>query len=287
MGSSFSCPSEFTLSPVGMLQCVAPCPADKGFQLSGDASGTVCRYTGDPSHTVLLHPLPAVNVPEGKSKIFSYKTLENGNLYDAELSRVQNALAIEYGKIDGKTKVGNAFKALQDAENVRSQAPDAYQTARVNYYTLTKGDGWVNEEKVRIAASEAQPVIDQYVSTTSGLDQQIKQQQSTIDVVNGVKDKVLSVQDDMAYSVGAFSKQIADVKNQINMQRHAKLQEEAEKSNGWIEILLNILIVLSTLAAIFFLIRKLSLPSAPVPRTPGTAEFMERFRRLMQGTGAK
>lgn len=267
MGGSFSCPSEFTLSPVGMLQCVAPCPADKGFQLSGDASGTVCRYTADPSHNVLLRPLPAVGVPEGKSKVFSYKTLENANLYEAELSRVQNALAVEYGKIDGQTKVSGAFKALQDAENVRSQAPDAYQTARVNYYTLTKGDAWINEEKARIAAAEAQPVIDQYVSTTSGLDQQIKQQQSTIDVVNGVKDKVLSVQDDMQYSVGAFSKQIADIKNQINMQRHAKLQEDADKSNGWIEILLNILIVLTTLAAIFFLVRKLSARTVAQPQT--------------------
>lgn len=261
MGGSFSCPSEFTLSPVGALQCVPPCPTSKGFQLSGDATGTVCQYTADPTHKVLLRPLPAVFVKEGTSAVFSYKTLSNAALYEAELVRAQNALAVEYGKIDEKTKISGAFQALQDAENVRDQAPEAYGAARVSYYTMTKGAGWANEEKARVAAAEAQPVVDRYVATRAGLGKQINQQQSTIDVVNGVKDKVLSVQDDMQYSVGAFSKQIADIKNQINLQRHAKLQEN---SDGWVDILLNILIVLSTLVALFFVIRKLAAPPPPV-----------------------
>jgi hypothetical protein len=56
----------------------------------------------------------------------------------------------------------DAFRDLQKAENVRDKSPEAYQVARTAYYTLLKGDTWLNEEKQRIAGAEVAPEVQKY-----------------------------------------------------------------------------------------------------------------------------
>lgn len=263
-----NCPSEFVVSPVGFGQCVAPCPADKGYELVGNANGALCQYTADSTFNVKLLPVPAIQLQPGQAPP-SYKTLPNANIYETELKRAHGALAVMYGKIDAKTKVNAAFAKLQDAENVRDESPESYNAARVGYYTLIKGDTWINQEKARIAKTEAQPVIDNYNASYKDMNAQANQQKATIDVVNGVKDKLLTVQDDMAYSVNAFSKQIADIKNKINIDRQHRKQVEENSNNSWIDIFLNILIALTTISAIFIVARKLMHKDTPI-QTPSS-----------------
>lgn len=257
-----NCPSEFVLSPIGFGQCVAPCPADKGYEVAADKNGSVCQYTADSTFNVKLLPVPSIQLQPGQAPP-SYKTLPNANIYEAELKRAQGALAVMYGKIDAKTKLNTAFQKLQDAENVRDESPESYNAARVGYYTLVKGDTWINEEKARIAKTEAQPVIDQYNASYTDMNARAKQQKATIDVVNGVKDKLLTVQDDMTYSVNAFSKQIADIKNKINMDRQHRKKAEENSTNSWVDVFLNILIALTTISAIFIVARKLTRKYTP------------------------
>jgi len=42
--------------------------------------------------------------------------------------------------------------------------PTGYEKARIAYYTLLNGQGWLNTEKQRIATQEVQPVLDKYKS---------------------------------------------------------------------------------------------------------------------------
>jgi predicted PurR-regulated permease PerM len=119
---------------------------------------------------------------------------------------------------------------------------------------LIKGDKWVEEEKQRIASVEAQPVVNTLLAKRNDLDSQIGQQQSTIDIVNGVKDKVLSVEDDLQYSVSAFEKQIENVRNQIRMDKKKQIVT-AQQAGSWVNSLLNWLITLTTLIAIVFIVR--------------------------------
>jgi hypothetical protein len=63
-----------------------------------------------------------------------------------------------------------------------------------------------------------------------GNNQKAKQteQASTIQVINGLRDKVLTVKDDMAFSVRTFQKQVDNIKNQINIDK--KNQVDATKA---------------------------------------------------------
>ena len=72
--------------------------------------------------------------------------------------------------------------------------------------------------------------------------------------MNGVKDKVLSVEDDLQYSVSAFEKQIENVRNQIQMDKKKQIIT-ARQAGSWVNSLLNWLIALTTLIAIIFIIR--------------------------------
>lgn len=259
------------VSPVGFGACVIPCPAQKNYELRiGDKGVLSCVYAGDTSISVPVLPVPAV---QKQGPPFSYKELPNASVYQTEIDRFNVAFALADTNVDKAVKLKTAYDALQKAENARDVAPDAYQPARVAYYTLLKGDKWLQEEKERVAKSEAQPVVDAYLAKQIDLSNRITQQKSTIEIMNGVKDKVLSVEDDMQFSVSAFSKQIGAIRNQINMDKKKQV-ETVQQAGSWINTLLNWLIVLTTLIAILLMVRyfmrrqsAFSVPgSTPLPR---------------------
>jgi len=206
----------------------------------------------------------------------SYTVLPNKQVYKAEIDRFSNAMAVTDANIDKNTKISTAFAALQTAENARTTAPDAYTKARIAYYTLVKGDSWLQEEQARVAATEAQPVVDQYVSQYNDIQSKKDQQQSTIDVVDGVRDKILTVKDDLQFSVSTFQRQIGDIKNQINKDKVEQTQSIAA-STSWVDTFLNWAIALITLVAIVLLARRFMRGKVPL-----TIEELETQARLMR-----
>jgi len=183
----------------------------------------------------------------------------------------------EANAIVGKTaRVDELFTALQNAENSRDTAPDAYEAARIAYYTLVKGDEWLKDEKARIADVEAQPIVDGYIAQYNGIQEKKNQQQSTIDVVNGVRDKILTVKDDLTFSVSTFQKQIGDIKNQINKDKIEQTQSITAASS-WVDTFLNWVIALVTIVAIVLLGRRFY-KGGPAP----TIEEIESKARLIR-----
>jgi hypothetical protein len=211
----------------------------------------------------------------------SYKMLPNKQLYQNEVDRFANDIAVADGKISKDFKLNTAFRALQDAENARDKAPDAYQTARIAYYTLLKGDTWVEEEKNRVANSEAQPVINNFLDKYKSLQYTRSRQQAVIDSMNNVKQSVLGVKDDLDFSVSNFQKHIEDIKNQINKDKRDQ-DIQLSKATTWIEVLLNWLIALASLIAIFFLGRYLMRPKPG--QAPSDSDIMSYLRRSAYGS---
>lgn len=208
-----------------------------------------CAYKHDKSKFVSLNALPSLS-EQGIQTI----TPEQQARFNAELSRFNQELPVVIGQIE-KTKLAeDAFKDLQAAENVRDQSPAAYQSARAKYYTLIKGDAWQQEERQRVMQAEVQPILQQYQDRYEGIRKQITEQQKTIDVVKSVKDKVLSVQDELQYSVSIFGKQLATLKNQINMQK----REEPTGMFDWLNLILNVVIVGFLIAAVYAIYRKMN-----------------------------
>jgi hypothetical protein len=193
-----------------------------------------------------------------------FASLADGVTYKQEIERFNADLAVADAKIDAATKIRTAFVTLQNAENARGTpaGESAYQSARIAYYTLTKGDSWLQEEQTRIANTEAQPVVNTFTSQYQNLTQRKDQQQRTIDVINGLKDKVLSVKDDLTFSVNTFQRQVDAIKNQINKDK--KIQSETiQTTTSWVDIFLNWAIAIATIVCIVMLVRRFasSVPS--------------------------
>lgn len=282
MGGQLSCPAEFVLSPNGQ-SCVVPCPTAKNYYMTSNGTAVACTYSGDKTISVPLTATPTymagVSFDPKVQPIpanTSYTALPNKQVYKAELDRFATALAVADANVDKQVKINTAFGALQDAENARDVAPDAYQTARIAYYRLVKGDTWLADEQARIAQVEAQPVVDGYVAQYNGIKAKNDQQQSTIEIVNGVRDKILTVKDDLKYSVSTFQKQIGDIKNQINKNKVEQSQSIAAASS-WVDTFLNWVIALVTIIAIVLLARRFIGTTAPL-----TVEAMEAKARFMR-----
>ena len=100
------------------------------------------------------------------------------------------------------------------------------------------------------------PIIQNYLSNYSELSQQINTHKSTIETVNGIKDKVLTVKDDLQYSVSAFQRQLDAIRNQMNINKKKQI-ETVQQTTSSIDTVLNWLMILGAFLAIFFAVRYL------------------------------
>jgi hypothetical protein len=247
-----------------------------------------CTHTADKTISVQLTPVPQYiykpqhEGPRRPGTVYepnlSYQMLFNKNFYQSEVDRFANAIAVADAKISKDFKLNTAFRALQDAENARDNAPDAYQTARIAYYTLLKGDTWVEEEKKRVANTEAQPVINNFLDKYKSLQYTRSRQQAVIDSMNNVKQSVLGVKDDLDFSVSNFQKHLDDIKNQINKDKRDQ-EVQLAKASTWIEVLLNWMIILVSLIAIYFLARYLMRPKPGA--APSTTDIMNYLKTAL------
>jgi hypothetical protein len=183
---------------------------------------------------------------------------KNPNLYNAYKTEEQR-VAAEVAKLDTsitkEQKTADAFKELQIAENIRDVDPQGYQNARMNYYTLLKGESWRDEERERIAKAEIEPIVNRYSTQIKESLDEISNQTSTIDAAKGVKDKVLSIKDELQYATTTFQKQLDDLKGAIVME-HKKKEQQKESVSSWFGFILNVLIVLVLITIIVMLLRK-------------------------------
>jgi hypothetical protein len=255
-----TCPQEFTISPTNAGACIVKqCPAM--FELRTKDGVPACVYKPSPDVFFTLkqaNMVPYTLGPMGRTFVPSINTLSPDiKAQFQELNADYKTKSVEAISSIEKTKLlQDMFKNLQNKENTRDQAPEAYQKARTDYYTLLKGEAWVEEEKKRIAKSETEPKVQQYSATNADITQRMGQQQQTYDIIKGVKDKMLSMKDDFQYTTNTFNKQIEELKSQINIERQ-KHSEEKQVAYSWLDTLLNILIIMVVIYAIITVVRKL------------------------------
>jgi len=277
-----ACPIEFVLSQGA---CVVKCPSTYTLQvIDGIPSCVMKNTTGTVIASFgLTSVLP---MPSGTLRGRSYTEFPVD--FKIAYGDFTEKLAVADSSIDKNTATETAFAALQTAENARGTPAGeaAYETARIAYYTLTKGDSWLTEEQARIANTEAQPVVDGLVSQYNGIKEKRTQQRSTIEVINGLKDKVLTVKDDLAFSVDTFQKQINNIQNRINIDR--KNQEDViEKTSSWVDTVLNWLIVLATIVCIVLLVRRFTGGQSGIEKMHKETEFYRvkaNLERAKKGT---
>lgn len=252
-----NCPSGFQASPKApAFSCVHECPRQQGFDLMLKQENSACVYRDRPDIWFALREVVGLTKEEAVSNVADIQNPNKKADFQAAIEEFNTSSALALARIDKDTQLEDAFRELQTAENARDQSPQAYQNARIRYYTLLKGDAWAQEEAQRIEAAEAQPKVNEFLASYQDLNTRLAQQQKTIDVVNGVKDKILSMKDDFRMTTDVFSRQIAELKNQIQIEKRTKV-EETRNVVGWIGMLLNVVLVIVLLALVILFGRKL------------------------------
>lgn len=242
--------------------CVRKCPEPHFAFMSGNNQPR-CEYIGDRTKNIPLNSVPAIFQQEGKPlpTMESLKKEDPGRyaLFNAETTRVDAALAILMSTIDKQIQIDNAFKELQKAENIRDKSPEAYGTARVAYYSLVKGPEWIGEEKKRLLAAEVEPEVVRYRQSYLDIDGRKKIQMQTRDVMESVKSGVLSLKDDFRYTTKTFKDQIDTLKSQINIERRGREKPIDGDYDffKWIDVFLNLLIVVGLLYVAVIVWRKM------------------------------
>ena len=289
----FKCPAE-TTHGMAPMSCIMSCPNE--FELRMVEGAQRCVSKSDADVSVHLIPQTAVMKPLGDDTIFKISDLDPASdssiRYKAEAERFNAELVTAKASINHDKQVAAAAAALQSA------APgEATAAAKAAYMALTGDPDSVAYQLDRVAAADARRMTDRCASEYRFLSNQASQQQSTLDLINSVKDNLFTVKDDMAYSVGTFDKQVNDIRNQINLNKRQR--EQAVDYGKWLSMALNIAIVLALVFAIFTVGRKAmgnmgtsssgSSQGAPAraPATPETAEFFNAFvKHLTPASGA-
>jgi hypothetical protein len=71
----------------------------------------------------------------------------------------------------------------------RDDDPDTYEGARIRYFTLKNGEGWLQQEKTRIADTKLKPAIDDYRRQFQTLESQAAVQNKLVDSIVSARDK--------------------------------------------------------------------------------------------------
>jgi hypothetical protein len=83
--------------------------------------------------------------------------------------------------------------------------------------------------------------------------------------VSGLKDKVLSLKDEVKYAADTFKEQIGKVEDAINRERRGRVTETKVSIWDWLDTILNVAIVGSLLYVVYILFRKYMRPRPVVP----------------------
>ncbi len=70
----------------------------------------------------------------------------------------------------------NLKVALDQAAATKASDPEGYERARIAYFTLLKGQGWLQKEKKRIGDSEVAPLVKNYTDKYNALKEEVKMQ---------------------------------------------------------------------------------------------------------------
>lgn len=259
------CPSPFMIH--AGTACIYNCMEEPGYRTQQGAQPR-CVRTDDSSKGFDLIPVSQVarlrfgNIQGPILHLSALVTSPSGAPFVQERTRVRAEIAIVNGTVARADQLRSAFQRLQDAENARDQAPDAYQKARVDYYTLLNGPSWVTGETQRVARSEVDPVVQRYRNEYVSLTNQMTNQAKAYDTMVGIKDKVFRVKDDLTYSADLLVGQVDKVRAQIALERRAREAGELDPAwLVWTDFALNIAIVVSLLGAIYLIVRKLMQPA--------------------------
>jgi hypothetical protein len=148
--------------------------------------------------------------------------------------------------------------ALDTADENKEQDPAAYEKARIAYYTLLKGQGWLQSEKQRIAKQDVEPLLQSYTTKYNALKSERQSQKVFVNLQSLLKSQEESDLADNSF----FKQQLEQEKSQTDvLNRLNSLQSGSTSSFSvfrYIPILVDFVIFLLALVVMYLMFRKFS-----------------------------
>jgi hypothetical protein len=145
--------------------------------------------------------------------------------------------------------------ALDTATENQDQDPAGYEKARIAYYTLLNGQGWLNTEKQRIATQDVQPVLNNYNTQYNALKGEKQSQSIFTNLSNALtaQENVDSADNAFLKKQMAIEKDRADVMNRMN----ELASGTPENPQGYMPLIIDILIGILIVGVIYLGIMKM------------------------------
>jgi hypothetical protein len=102
---------------------------------------------------------------------------------------MQTPSAVDDEKIRHEKEVQKAYEFYTSALRNKDKEPEIYEGARVRYFALTKGDGWLQQEKKKVQAEKLDPEIDKYRQQYTMLKGEADVQKGYTDSIANIRDK--------------------------------------------------------------------------------------------------
>ena len=132
-------------------------------------------------------------------------------------------------------QIQNAYLLMKNA------TPDAYEQARVNYYTLKEGQGWLQQEKERLAKQEIEPILKSYTTKYDFLKKELGTQTQISELINMLKAQEVGDESESRY----LTNQLNLEKSKVGVARRLTevgMPPVSSYSFTWLPMLLDLII---------------------------------------------
>ena len=153
-------------------------------------------------------------------------------------------------------RIQQLFSNMQAAERNKDVDPIAYQKARIAYYRLAQGEGWMATEEASLG-TRADQTIAVWRNQYTALQGLRATHQTNLDIVRGAETKQSGFGDDFKYAVGELKRIVQhDKESSLLTAREAYLRQVQYGPPGWALYVLDGLIVFLLLYAIYAMYSK-------------------------------
>ena len=144
--------------------------------------------------------------------------------------------------------------ALDSATDTKDADPVGYEKARIAYYTLLNGQGWLNTEKQRIATQDVQPILTEYNSRYNTLKNQKQSQSVFVNLQNLLKGQENADAADNSF----FKKQLSREKDKADVLSRLNTLQASQVNYNYTPIFVDFIIFLLAIVIIYLMFTKFS-----------------------------
>ena len=150
----------------------------------------------------------------------------------------------------------SGLKAILDQKTLTKDTdPEGYEQARIAYYTLLNGQGWLAKEKERIAKDEIKPIVSTFTSQYNDLKSQQKNQGVFVSLMSSLQEEEHGDQEELHF----LNKQIEKEEDKVNvMNRLAVLgsPQQSEPIISYMPIIVDVGLSILGLAILYLVYTK-------------------------------